>query len=418
MSSGFHSPPLPEDLPHPEVLWSLGAVKIALSTGLGPVWSEGHRVEDDGVLLLQDGGGDWWRMARVEGGRYLLIGWDRAGRTDSSFQPPVNPYADAPEWLPWEWISRLESNVPIGFVYWWEGGTWARSTYHDQVDEDGLGVRLSAFVSPEEAALDLVDFVNEVVSVTGEQRPDEGDDPFDDLGERIYTQAKHTVEGGTIDFGFLDPMPFDTAAATNVLRAAGIAGDGRPVAPLPAGTEKPAERARTRVLSDQEWSILVESVMRTAVERPRPVPRETEPLRELGDLLRGLAAEHGGEVIYTITGGNSLSQSRLVDAEGNRIQEEPRGHHDYELRQAEGHPEHGMWFFLRARATPDAVEVDRAYDHRPEWSTESALGIGVWVGDVAAEMARRAPEWRPDWVWLLDEEIPYEPPADPFVRPA
>ncbi len=416
MSSGFHSPGRSEDLPSPEVLWTLGALRIALSTGFGPVWSEGHRVEDDGVLLLQDGGGNWWRMARVEGGRYLLIGWDRAGRTDSPFQPPVNPYADAPEWLPWEWISRLESDVPIGFVYWWEGA-WARSTYHDQVDEDGLGMRLSAFVGPEEATHDLVAFVNEVVSVTGGPRPDEGGDPFDDLGERLYTRVKHTVEGGTVDFGFLDPMPFGTAAATSVLRAAGIAGDGRPAAPLPAGTEKPAERGRTRVLSDQEWSVLVESVMRTAAERPRPVPGETEPLRGLRDFLRGLAAEHGGEVVYTITGGNSQSQSTLVDAGGNRIQEEPRGHHDHELRRAEGHPEHGMWFFLRARATPDAVEVDRAYDHRPEWSTESALGVGVWVGDLAAEMASRTPEWRPEWVWLLEEDIACDPPADPFVRP-
>ncbi|WP_370010379.1 hypothetical protein UIS43_14905 [Nocardiopsis sp. LDBS0036] len=418
MPSGFHSPGHPEDLPRPEVLWTLGTLRIALSAGFGPVWSEGHRVEDDGVLLLQDGGGNWWRMARVEGGRYLIIGWDRAGRTDSAFRPPVNPYADAPEWLPWEWISRLEGGVPVGFVYWWEDGTWARSTYHDQVDEDGVGMRLSAFVGPEEATHHLLALVNEVVSVTGGPRPDEGDDPFDDLGERLYTRVKHTVEGGAVDFGFLDPMPFDTAAATSVLRAAGVSGDGRPAAPLPAGREKPAERGRTRVLSDQEWSVLVESVMRTAAERPRPAPRETGPLRELGDLLRGLAAEHGGEVTYTITGGNSQSQSTLVDAGGNRIQQEPRGHHDYELRWVEGHPEHGTWFFLRARATPDAVEVDRAYDHRPEWSTESALGVGVWVGDVAAEMAGRTPEWRPEWVWLLDEETAYDPPADPFVRPA
>ncbi|PDP85428.1 hypothetical protein CQJ94_21860 [Glycomyces fuscus] len=418
MSSGFHSPGRPEDLPHPEVLWSLGALKVALCAGVGSPWSERRRIADDGVLLVGDGGGEWWRLARVEGGRYLLAGWDGACDTDNPFLPPANPYADAPEWLPWEWIARLEGEEPIGFVYWWEDGAWARSPYHDQVGEDGLGMRLSAFVSPEEAALDLVDLVNEVVSVTGEQGPDEGDDPFDDLGERIYTLAKHIAGGGAPYFGFLDPMPFDTAAAANVLRAAGITGYGRPAAPLPAGTEKPAERGRTRVLNDQEWSILVESVMRAATERPRPVPGETEPLRELGDFLRGLAAEHGGEVIYTITGGNSQSQSTLADAGGNRIPVQPRGHHDHELRRAEGHPEHGMWFFLRARATPDAVEVDRAYDHRPGWSTESALGVGVWVGDVAAEMARRTPEWRPDWTWLLDEETAYDPPADPFVRPA
>ncbi|WP_306365769.1 hypothetical protein [Nocardiopsis sp. CC223A] len=151
---------------------------------------------------------------------------------------------------------------------------------------------------------------------------------------------------------------------------------------------------------------------------PTDLPHpETESLRELSAALRALAADHGGAVTYTVSMGELSASPSLTAADGSRPYV-PLRLPGFELRRAEAHPEHGRWFFLRARATPEAVEVDRAYDHWPAWAGESfAIGGGVPVGDVAAEMDRRDPEWRPDWVWLLDEEVVYDPPADPFTRP-
>jgi hypothetical protein len=86
-------------------------------------------------------------------------------------------------------------------------------------------------------------------------------------------------------------------------------------------------------------------------------------------------------------------------------------------RRAEAHPEHGAWCFPRARATSaGGVTVERAYDHWPAWGRRSGWFpdrmTPLRLPDPREEMAARSPRWRPEWVRLLDEEVPYDPPAD------
>jgi hypothetical protein len=106
----------------------------------------------------------------------------------------------------------------------------------------------------------------------------------------------------------------------------------------------------------------------------------------------------------------------LTAADGSRIDVHVRGL--FGLHRAEAHPEHGSWFFLRAHATPTAVEIDRAYDSWPSWAGERfGINPGAPIATVAAEMERRDPQWRPEWVRLLAEEVVYGPPADLLPPP-
>ncbi|MFE6303532.1 hypothetical protein [Nocardiopsis sp. NPDC057823] len=407
-------------LPHPETLWSFAAAKAAVAAGMGSFWPEGRRIAEDGSLVLEDGGGNWCRLVRVEGGRFLLVGWDRSGETTNPYRTPTNLFADAPAWLPWEWIGRAEERSALGFAYWWDGREWARSDYPGDVEEDGVGYHTGPYRDAASATEGIGALLEDGHLAELEEWEDAGQEEFDAfrarVGELMEAVGHRAVTGA--DLGFLSDIPFDADAAMSVLRRAGVAAGTSPEAvPVPAGTEVPAERLRVRRLSDREWCLLVEPVMRACRERERPAPPETGPLRELSDALRALAADHGGAVTYTVSMGEWSASPSLTAADGSWL-DVPPGLPDFTLRRAEAHPEHGRWFFLRVRATPEAVEVDRAYDHWPEWAGERfAIGGGVPVGDVAAEMERRDPRWRPDWVWLLNEEVVYDPPADPFARP-
>ncbi|CAL9517984.1 hypothetical protein SUDANB121_03795 [Nocardiopsis dassonvillei] len=407
-------------LPDPEALWAFAAAEAAVAAGMGSFWPEGRRIAEDGSLFMEDGGGNWFRLVRVEGDRFLLVGWDRSGDTTNPYRRPTNLFAQAPAWLPWEWIGRAEERGVLGFAYWWDGEAWARSAYPEGVEADGVRVHTDPYLDAEHAARRIGSLLEEGHLAELEEWEDAEQEEFDAFHARVEelvaAVGRRSVTGA--DLGFLEDIPFDTEAAMTVLRRAGVAaGVPREAVPVSAGTEVPADRLRVRRLSGREWALLVEPVMRASAERERPVPPDSEPLRRLTDALRGLAADHGGEVTYTVSIGERSASPSLVDADGSRV-DGFRFPSDFELHRAEAHPEHGRWFFLRVRATPESAEVDRAYDHWPGWAGERfAVGGGVPIGDVAAEMARRDPAWRPDWVWLLDEEVVYDPPADPFTPP-
>ncbi|MGW9351684.1 hypothetical protein [Nocardiopsis flavescens] len=413
--------PVPADhLPHPEDLWAFAASGAAVAAGMGDFWPELRRIAPDGSLFLEDGGGNWSRLVRVEGGRFLLVGWDRAGDTTNPFRHPTALFAQAPAWLPWEWIEGAEERGALGFAYWWDGREWSRSSYPAGVEEDGAGYHAHAFSDAESTAGTISDLLEEGRLAELEEWEEAEQEDFDAFRARVagFAEAVGRRSVAEADLRFLEEAACDTGAAADVLRRAGLlAGTSPDAVPVPAGTEVPADRVRPRTLSGQEWCLLVEPVMRAGAELERPAPPETAPLRELSAALRGLAAEHGGAVAYTVSVGEMSASPSLTAADGSRVDGSP-GLPVFELRRAEGHPERGRWFFLRVRATPEAVEVDRAYDHWPAWAGQDfAIGGGAPVGDLAAEMDRRDPRWRPDWVWLLDERIPFDPPADPFTPP-
>ncbi|MBR8740616.1 hypothetical protein [Nocardiopsis sp. MG754419] len=414
----FHSPGRPDDLPEPSVIWAMAALSCAVSAGIGDFWPELRRLEDDG-LYLDDGGGDWWRLTRVEGGRYLLVGWDRIGDTHMPHQRPFDHFGQAPDWLPWAWVDRAEKRGEIGFAYWWDGA-WRRVDYPAWVENDGLGIACSSLSSVDGALSMLADFVGQALA-------DHMDDPDDLPADVRLAEAMRPVAEAAITrrIGVEDVRemarrlvgPFDADAAFAVLERAGLTLGHRVPPEVPAGTGRPVERRGPWAISGVEWETLVDEAARGAVELDRPEAPENDLLRDWGEWLRGLAAEHGGAVTHTITCGERVSGSSLEDSEGRQIRADGDSDRDaFELRGSERHPERGAWFFLRLRAGTEEVVVDRAYDHFPAWS-----GIGFAstpsIGDLRVEMDRRSPEWRPDWVWLLDEEIPHDPPTGPLVPP-
>lgn len=413
----FHSPGRPEDLPEPSLIWALASVSCAVSAGLGDFWPEFQRLEDDG-LQMDDGGGNWWRMTRVGGGRFLLVGWDRTGETYSSDELPIDLLAGAPEWLPWEWVERVEERRgDFGFAYWWDG-TWQRVSYPDWVEEDGLGIMLSAW----SAAAELVPELSERVDSALRYRKDApAEFPEQETVEAVIRALAEAVPAGRVSpesvretLGPLNDV-LDLEAPLEILDRAGLLLGDRTPPEVPAGTGRPATRPGPWVINYNDWEGMVTRVARAATERQRPEVPESDLLRELKEWMRDAAGRHGGTLTYTALCEDRASTMSLYDGAGERVGDPDMPTKVNELRRLEGHPEHGSWFFLRVHADPEGVTVERAYDHYPAWWRSSGFMSTPSIGSLRAEMDRRAPEWWPHWVWLLDDEIPQHPPADPFT---
>ncbi|MFE9243283.1 hypothetical protein [Nocardiopsis sp. NPDC006938] len=414
----FHHPGRPEDLPDPARIWALAALTCAVCSGLGSFWPENHRLDDDG-LHLEDGGGSWWRMTRVAGGRFLLLGWDRDGSTFRSDELPVDLFADAPGWLPWEWVERTEEVHAPGFAYWWDQ-TWGRIAYPSWVDEDGLDEQLARCSSVDELVYRLGDLVD-----TALHDPDypDGLPELETIGSVIRTLAGAVIAGRVRPESVREALAplngaLDSTALLEVLGRAGLLTGDRVPPEVPAGTGRPDTRRGPWTISYDAWEDMVTAVARTAPEFARPEPPESESERDLRSWLRDTAARFGGTLTYTALCAGQVSSSYLYDGAGRRVDDPGMTGLDiFGMHQHDHHPERGSWFFLRAHADPEGVTVERAYDHHPDWWRGTGFLSRPGIGPLQREMALRAPEWRPGWVWLLDEEIPHDPPADPFVRP-
>ncbi|GAB2619464.1 hypothetical protein GCM10027168_59520 [Streptomyces capparidis] len=122
----------------PEAMWTAGAVVAALAAG-GVDLLPDCAVDGDGIAC-DDGGGNWWRLARVAGGRAVAIGNDHEYSDTSAgdHDPPLDLLAGAPAWFPHAWFVRV-ATARTGFVYWWEGedGPWRRTAYPEAVGDDG-----------------------------------------------------------------------------------------------------------------------------------------------------------------------------------------------------------------------------------------------------------------------------------------
>ncbi|MFD3748170.1 hypothetical protein [Nocardia sp. NPDC058633] len=438
----FHLPALPSDVPHPETLWTFGVVKAALSAGMDQTWAKFAHIAEDGSLFL-DLEGNWWRLARFDCARFLLIGSNFRNTVDLR-DIPLNLFADAPAALPWEWIADIESvggsdsrSSPFSFAYWWDGARWARSNYPDSVDADGVEDAIRGYCCSEQAAADL----DELLRWMCADLPAVADGH---LRELLATALERRVEQSHLA-PFAD-LSFDIAAVSETLRAGGIlANSAVAVAPMPAGTSVPAHRLRVPRIDDRQWWQLVETAMHAATDLGRPTPPDSDELRALLDSLRGTADEHGGSITFiTCMGGATTYDLRTAD--GTQVIPEQRvlteaelpygtaGHtglHNaegipiapdptdlaHELRAVESHRRRGTWFLLRIRVTPTAIDIERVYDHFPEWTTgylRCAVGLDVFI----SEMRRRSNEWRPGWTWLLDKKLRDNPPVDAFTRPA
>ncbi|MFC4905981.1 hypothetical protein [Actinomadura gamaensis] len=108
-------------IPPPDLLWAHGAVRAALGRGFS--------LDAEGVAS-EDIGNGWWRLFWGEGGRAVLLGFDNDYSDTAVGGPPLDLLADAPDWLPWERVTtHLHRDWPVGFVYWWDGSSWGRTSY-------------------------------------------------------------------------------------------------------------------------------------------------------------------------------------------------------------------------------------------------------------------------------------------------
>ncbi|MBB6173860.1 hypothetical protein HNR23_003920 [Nocardiopsis mwathae] len=412
----FHRPGRPEDLPPVEMLWSHGAALAALGAGIRDEWAI-FAVEDE-VLHFDDGGGNEWSLVRIEGGRAVLVGHDHECSDTYDFHPtPIDFLAGGPDWLPWEWLADYEDREPVGFLYWWDGAVWSRVPYPDGVDDDGLGMLVERISSIERAVDEVREFLDHAYLEEADAEDGEDEEFDEDAALSRGRELMRRAAEGTVDsqalavvLELIDGERPGVPAALEVARRAGLtAGAERPH--LPAGRGRPAER-RVRKISGTEWGLRVGEAMRAARELDRPTPQDSEELRALVDAVRGcaVAADGVATLTATVTGrGSSMgvqdASGRMVDAGFDMFRLLDR------LRGAEAHPERGRWFYLRVAVTPEGEVVERAYDHWPWWEpADNRFNATAPVGCLREEMARRAPEWCPEWTPLLDEEVLYSPP--------
>ncbi|UNZ15832.1 hypothetical protein [Streptomyces sp. 891-h] len=152
----IHRPGQPQDLPDPEEMWArwaFAAVLCATSeregqrSGLSGWWLDAAR----GGLRMDDRGCTWWALWRWGEGRFLLCGWDESGEL-IGFEPPVDMFAGAPQWLSPSRLEELVDPFQFGCVYWYEHGRWSRAPYPDELWDDGLDIGLNSALDLEAAA--------------------------------------------------------------------------------------------------------------------------------------------------------------------------------------------------------------------------------------------------------------------------
>src|SRR4051794_38636246 len=100
------------------VRWSTFAATFA-ALGHDDVWSVGP-----GGAHHDDGGGNWAHLALIEGGRAVLYGYDHEYSETVDADPPIDLLAEAPGWLPWAELIRLQGEDQLGYVLWFDAGAW------------------------------------------------------------------------------------------------------------------------------------------------------------------------------------------------------------------------------------------------------------------------------------------------------
>ncbi|WP_055698532.1 hypothetical protein [Streptomyces silaceus] len=372
------------ELPSPEVLWHRAATLAAWGTE--QVLPEHNYAVDSVGVRSEDVGNGWWALSWVEGGRAVMYGLDNDYSDTISLSPPLDLLAGGPAWLPWPWLERLITTEVVGFVYWWDGGAWAHAPYPPEAHDDGVG---------------------SIVPVD--------DDPVEQVCAAL------------VDDGADPARVADSRAAHGRAAAASFA--DRPV--LPAGQGEPSDRRVPCDLPEQHAAVLAAG-MRGAAERDRAEPPGGAAQRErLVEWVR----DHG-----VPEEGRTVLAAAFVDSRDPHYGQGQDGFQDVlrrrlfgevlelltAVREAEADQESGRWLYMRVTVTEDGSTVERAYDCLPHWWPATRSLVAALPGTVRAEMAARAPAWRPEWAALADEGICRDgaPAAlcrvdalPPFVRP-
>lgn len=385
----FHRPGRAGDLPPLPDLWARAALLAALSPR--PL----HTADEHGVIRFDDRGGSRCELVPVAGGRAVLTGTERS--CDEHLYMGVDPLAGAPDWLPWTWLADDEADRPPGLAYWWDGSAWGRIAYDDRVADDGLS-RLVEGLADDAA---VREGIADALGAPGDLAP-ELDALVADLLARART-AELTGEAVDRALSLYARCPgyrggLDARTVLSTAARLGLTPGSTPPA-LSAGSAAPV---RPRLLADFEAmaALWAGDDLRRRTEIPgRPDPGPSPALDALVSWVRANAPGGTAVLLHERIGRNwGFAGSGPEPLARRSPLAEPMSLLNA-LYEAELHPEHGGWCFLRLEVAPARVGVLRAYDHWPSWfpadghgwEPESARAAG---STFAADLERRAPAWR------------------------
>ncbi|MFC4909315.1 hypothetical protein [Actinomadura gamaensis] len=390
---------------HPEELWNEAAAHALLGAAL-PDQAIITFEEDGGGLRRREFGCGSWGVAWVEGGRAVTFGYDLDHSIARHQLPPVDLLAGAPDWFPWDYVHAAQEEMHlVSWVYWWDGRQWARAEYPGEMDGGPDSGNEWSFESYADGAEDW----------------DAAREPYEAL---VAAVEARTVDAAVIEALYVpleeDVRPADPAATVEdvlaLARRLGVTpGSARPE--LPAGSGEPAGR-RVHVLDPEQVAGSIAKAMRNASELDRPVPAG-EP-DEVAAWVRASLGVTSIEVAHT--GTDRPGRNYKLGPEWGRTADPELSALLDAWREREADPERGRWTHARVVVTADGFTAERAYDHLPEWWP----GFQPYLSGLRAEMASRAPRWRPSWAGLLDQDLAFEgvppelawKPGEPFESTA
>ncbi|CAL9489347.1 hypothetical protein SUDANB121_03220 [Nocardiopsis dassonvillei] len=422
----FHLPGSPSDLPHPEVLWARAGAYAAVCAGLGLT----ECVPGPGAVHFRLVLGSRFCLARVAGGRFLLIGHDPENTGARSWTRPIDIFEGAPEALPWDWLA---GRPRPDFAYWWDG-EWARAAYPDDWEDDGLAATVGWCADPDDftewvarAALGAVDAAGAVSArkAVADLAARALDRTLD--ADALAAVLVHAARDG-----------HDLAAAEALARRLGLTGERDPERMEPSGSAPAGGRP---AVGGHSLMLLLGDAMRAARELPgrgdpvtvlaaggAPSGRAEEALAEAAALVRGHLLGDADRRVLLYRAPHPYG---LVHDDLSPVATGPGLHAVLEgLRRHEGDAD-GRWLFARLTVTREDAALERAHDHWPEWMPgpvdeeirelgfAHATGEPGDVAELRAEMERRPPSRRPPWADLLSDRAAEDPPRPgPPGRPS
>ncbi|MFI0446878.1 hypothetical protein [Actinomadura sp. 6N118] len=377
-------------LPDADELWAEAAalaVLPALIPGMEPM---GFGLVSGG-LRSGDVGNGWWGMSWVEGGRAVVYGYDNDGSQTRAQVLPIDLLAGGPGWLPWEWLHKTIRHAEIlAFVYWWDGESWARTPYPEGMNDGagcGSGGADDRYWELAEEYSDAVAAYNALVNACRARTVDRA------VIEALISPLDAETVAEELDVDDAEGI-FDIDGALAVAEEIGVRpGSDRPE--LPAGNGEPPGR-RVFVIEPAQARSIVGAAMSAAREAERPAPAAGDALNDVVEWMRA----NGHEEIRAAFIGHPRHPFALRHANDTEWLDEKFSELLNAWREEEGDDRLGRWLYVRVHAPLDAVNVERAYDHRP------AFWKGFYVHEpldrLREEMARRDAAWRPGWASMLD----------------
>jgi hypothetical protein len=149
----------------------------------------------------------------------------------------------------------------------------------------------------------------------------------------------------------------------------------------------------------------IEEAMRAEYERPRPLPKESEPLQALREWCRARTriVPSGFTVqVQVLDPGNP---SYRFDLEPPEVDDPQYGADRLaellgDLWLAESQSEQGAWMFARLDAAGRTLRIDRWYDQVPEW-WDHPIEQRLDVHSLVRRLNGRGPDWQPSYLEKL-----------------